>query len=242
MSEPVLDPYSLILRFVGRYLKPNFQYQSIKSLIVPATSKTPAYFIIGNKIYLSTKNIECNLIGSGLATGLTLAASTVYYLYAILISDNVSLVADTNDPTVGPRQYKIWTYLGAFVTTSGTNVMEFVSNNGFCLCDDEIQIVTHTGDTNFSATTLNPFPITAKMVYGLAGITGAAGTGGLISASGTSGHQALTVINEVAAGTAYNTGFIPILTTNTIYIKTQSAAGTVEFDSLGWVENPSEYP
>lgn len=231
-------------QYYGRYLKPSFRYQSTKSIVVPAGANNPALFIIGGVAMQRTQSLECNLTingPGGLLTG-SLAASSVYYLYAITFRDDIALIADTSDPSVGLTGYDDWTYLGAFVTLGSGNICSFVSSNGFYSTADNFMIGTSTSSTSFVSHSLSPYPSTINRHYGEAlVISGTATSAACVVTGNSNGTVAIETYLQASGVVATGFGFIPALDGKNIWIKTTNAANTVRYDPYGWIEDPSEY-
>lgn len=64
----------------------------------------------------------------GLDTG-SLAANTLYYVYAAVSSNTVGLVASLNAPSTGPTGFTQWRQIGRMRTFSGSAALAIVVNN-----------------------------------------------------------------------------------------------------------------
>ncbi len=247
----IINPFEPSKRqFIPSYRKPSFQFQSTKSVVVPAGTHNPAYFVIGGVPFQSTTNLECNLTingPGGLNTG-SLAASTIYYLYAILANDGVSLLADLQDPSVGPSGYTLWTYLGAFGTKNlVAEVVQFRSNGGFCVFSDNIQTPpTGTSAVTYFAMNLK-VPLTTRFVYGQPAVTlGASTDAASFQNSSSSTDEVAYVIGPVGvtSGIIYGSPcFIPTSYSDArvIYAKTSTVTATARWETQGWREFPEEW-
>lgn len=243
MPDSIFDPFLGTNRFLGKYIKPDFQFQSSKSIIMKASLKRPQYFVISGRVYTQEKDLECDLSGSGISSGLTLQASTPYYLYATVVSSGLKLSADLNDPSIGHKDYRSWTYLGAFVTNSSSLITEFISSNGFYRSNNALHSSVSTTATSLTSKTITPCPTTIKDYYGFVQCTGtvpgayAVATGGNAISTDEAIYQFLNV-SGVAIGSF---GFVAAMTPGTIYVKSSNAANTAAWITYGWMENQSEW-
>ena len=245
MPLDITDPILGQNRFLGRYQKPGFKYASAKSVVVPASSSAPAYYVIAGRPYTITKDLECNLTtngAGGLAASLTIAASTIYYLYGVLSNGQVKLVADSEPPTSGPQDFTDWTYLGAFATTSSSVVSTFISLNGFYKSEDRIFLSSTISTTGTTSSTVTPCPSTIKYHFGfvIVGGTNAGGNGDVTSIN-SNGTVGLEAIQQVSGISNEYSGIFAAHGGSTIYRYVSNVNNTVKFASFGWIEDPSEY-
>lgn len=235
--------------FKMKFQKPGFKFVSgadNKTIRVEATSTAPKFFKIGNEILTLETNLNCSFARNGengLQTGLTIAASTFYYVYAIRGTNGVALLADVQPPTQGPAGFQDWTYLGALNTESGSAIIaNFVSYNGrYQQTDVRVEQVSHTGDTNVTAKTIR-MPQTAKYVIGMAAYGGAAAAGdnGFITGS-SAANDTYPIAGLVNSLDHFGYMEIPLQTYNTIFLRTDNGANAVYWRSTGWIEDPTEY-
>lgn len=216
---------------------------------VPASSTSPAVVIIGSSLYKNVTDTSADLDTSG-RNGLdegTKAANTPYYLYAIAAvnGENFDLLISDNPPTTGPTGYTSYSYLGSFCTIAGAaTIAEFTSENGFMLFSDEVETETHTGDTNWTSTTFASMPTTIKKAYlrlflDPAGSDGANDTVAVSPISG--GSDILVKRGTTNDRDVYDYGWCPVLTAQTLYLRTSDADNTCDVRVFGWQENPLEW-
>lgn len=131
---------------MGQFLGENIPYlvkDSSTQISLPATYLgQPTRLLLGGQGYKLNSALVCNLSSGGLDTG-SLAANTLYYVYAAVSGGNVILEASLNGPSVGPTGFTQWRQIGRFRTLSGSaavaDVVNNVSGNGG---RDESQMVT----------------------------------------------------------------------------------------------------
>lgn len=203
-------------------------------------------FIVDGQIYETSVSLDMNLDVAGpggLRIGLTKAAATIYYIYAVLNNGVIALLGDTVAPTTGPTGYSVWSYLGAVSTLSGSAAFPaFRVSNGFTQFSAQVSADYTETNAAYQAKTL-AIPAHASHVYGMFYVS-AVGAGtviGDISASNGGGSFLHTETNAVATGRAFSTGFVPIETSQTVYMKVQSGTGTVNFRVNGWLEDPTRF-
>jgi hypothetical protein len=243
----IVNPFTGVKQFLPGYRKPGFKYASALSIVVPASEKRPAYFVIGGMPLKITHDLECNLTingPGGIATGCTLAVGKVYYLYAILSGGEVKLVADDQDPETGPRDSGTWTYLGGFISDDTYTLSPFRFSNGIMLIDN-INSNTDITTNNALPATAKTFlvPTTAKAIYLRGSWVAAAAIGDYFYASATSASVVARDRARIASAFAGIFFFwIELLTEQTVYSSvTNAATDSVTLRVLGWVEEPSEY-
>lgn len=203
-------------------------------------------FIIDGQIYETSVSLDMNLDVAGpggLRVGLTKAAATIYYIYAILDNGVVALLGDTVAPTTGPTGYSVWSYLGAVSTLAGSAAFPaFRVANGFTQFSDQVSSDYTETNAAYQAKTL-AIPAHASHVYGMLYISAVtAGTVlGNISSKNGGGSFLHAETNAVATGRAFSTGFVPIETSQTVYMKVETGTGTVNFRINGWLEDPTRF-
>ena len=214
------------------------------TITVPGSASLPSWFVIDGEPFEIYTNLTCDLSGSGaggLDTG-AIAANTPYYLYGVRNSGSVSIIASASDPGTGPTGYTVWTYLGAVATDSGgATFNSFNSVGGVCIFDKKIEGYSHTGDTTSTPQVYSGMPVTSRIVYGTAEIDGPT-AGGFGKASGVLNGDGVYQQLGTANADIWNSGWLPIFTSQTIYLQTNVAANTVAFNMSGWQEDPTEYP
>lgn len=229
-----------------RVQRPGFKYSASDKVVVEASATKPAYFKIGDELLEATSDLtlDIDLSGpGGLRVGLTKAANTAYYLYAVNNSGAVALIADTVAPSTGLTGYTDWTYLGAFATDQGAaTITPFISSRGFYYADNEIEVESHTGGTSQNAETFQSLPVTAKQAAVFLITNGAnANSIGRAMGSNTSNNNGVLQYNIAATSGNATNGLVSIFTDQTIYLQVAAAGNTVECYLMGWIEDPSEY-
>jgi hypothetical protein len=243
----IVNPFEPSKRqFIPGYKKPAYKYKSAKSVVVPAGANNPSYFVIGGVAWQYFTDIECNLLKNGpggLNSG-SLAASTVYYLYATTFQDNVVLIADLNDPSVGLNGYDLWTYIGAFPTNGSADVAAFCSQNGI-LFSELLLTVSVTNAAPATSKTIQ-IPITAYQAYLRTNWT-AINTANSDAIIGSTASAAFLRQNAVAgaggqAASALSFSWVPILIAQTVFADTTTAGpDAYDLTPCGWIEDPSNY-
>jgi hypothetical protein len=107
-------------------LKDNIPLLAIGSTTTVTLASTflgqPTRITIGGRQYLISATLTFSSAASTgkgyLDTG-AIAANTLYYVYAVVTSGAVGLVASTAAPATGPTGFTAWTNLGRFRTRSG---------------------------------------------------------------------------------------------------------------------------
>lgn len=136
---------------MGQFLGENIPYlvkDSATQLSLPATYLgQPTRIQVGGQGYKLNAALVCNLSSGGLDTG-SLAANTLYYVYAVISGGNVVLEASLNGPGVGPTGFTQFRSLGAFRTLSGSAAVDYVVNS---VLQDEDQWAPVPGSLSGSA-------------------------------------------------------------------------------------------
>ena len=226
--------------------RPSFRYSTSTTIKVPGAPTYPIRALLNGQIYQVEEDLYCNLSLSGpggLRAGLTVTSNTVYYFYLVLHQDKVMVMADTVAPTQGPLNVQHWTYLGAVCTPSGgSSLTPFVSSDGFCVFDNQVNVVSHTGGLTPQVKTLSNLPLTSKQAWGFIIIGGpTTNTAGRVMGTNTSNNNALYQLNINATTNNTNYGFVPIFTGQTIYLQLEASGNTVFFYYMGFRESPMEY-
>lgn len=221
------------------------------SIQFDASATNPLYLITGEtrqvtqpqgyKLYFGTENITVDLTTNGingLNTGLTLTADTPYYLYAVVDNDKPGIIADENDPSVGPTGYNYgeWHYQGAFCTLTSSNTLpKFVSNCGIFITEIPIETKSFAADS-FQTVTYNSLPLTAKHAYFQAFATTIIGS--TITVNG--GALAQTAL-QPSLKNFIGPSFLMIRTTRDWDVSATGAGGTSALNLRGWIEDPTEW-
>jgi hypothetical protein len=154
--------------------KPQYYPQTtdLSKMIVPATSVRQAVVLIDGKIYFNESNKVLDLDTSGrngLDTG-TKAADTFYYLYAIpgTGTRDFDLVCSATGPITGdPTGFTSWSYLGAFLTNSSSDINKARRIDNWWIANDDDQnfatIATNITSSTYASTVIN-LPETSDIV------------------------------------------------------------------------------
>lgn len=203
-------------------------------------------FIIDGQIYETSVSLDMDLDVAGpggLRIGLTKAAATIYYIYAVLNNGALALLGDTVAPTTGPTGYSVWSYLGSVSTLAGSAAFPaFNISNGFTQHSAPISSDQTETSATYQSKTI-AIPAHATHVYGMLFISAVtAGTVlGNVSASNSGGSFLHSETNALATTRSFVTGFVPIETAQRIYMKVEAGTGTVSFRVIGWLEDPSRF-
>lgn len=218
-------------------------------VIVPASASSPAVVIINGKLYANVANetMDVNTAGrGGIDTG-AVAANTSYYLYAVpaVSGRGFDLVCSVTAPTgAGPTGFtSAWSYIGAFSTIeAAATIFPFKSYDGVLISEDVIEDETHTGDTTATAKTFAGLPSTVLQAYVHGSIIPSAAGQSLrvMSISSTTALN-ITVTGVVVSESHRITGWIPITTAQTIYMRNSNAAASSIASLIGWREDPMGY-
>lgn len=230
----------------SKRIKPWFRsnISDTSQVVLPASATAPVYFVIGETLFEITSDLTLDLDISGvggLRTGLSKAANTIYYLYAVKSSDTVALIGDTTGPLTGLTGYTDWTYIGSFATIAGSAVAQFMSSGGRYISSASLNTVSHTGDTTISGQTLFA-PETAKFSIGdilVDGVT--AGTVALVSGFNDTNNMTIRQALQVNGITNSNEAVVAVVNPTLIYLKVNNAGTTATWRVHGWIENPWDY-
>lgn len=256
LSKDVFDKYNRHLdqthahpkswRFM-RVARPFFRSHTsdTSQVVVDASSSNPIYFLIGPDLIEITSSLimDLDVAGpGGLRSGLSKAANTMYYLYAVKSGTTAALLSDTNDPATGPSGYSDWTYLGGFPTIAASAVPTFTSTNGVFLSESLVSVTVNNASPAVAKTL--SIPTTAKLVYLRSNWAAVTAVGNDLLVGATSGavnvrHQAVsTTLN------ANNLSFfwVHVLTSQTVYANvTTATTDSVTIIPFGWIEKPEDY-
>lgn len=244
------DPATGQLLWNGYFAKPNYFASSGQHQVtVEASDSRPAHFVIGGQVFTVTSNVVCNFNTSGIG-GLdegTAQASTLYYLYGVNDDGAVKLIMSTRDPTSGPRGVGAWTYIGAFPTRSGspTRVYGFTASNGtiFMAAESETNDLAAPAGSYESAV-FSTMPTTAKAAWVHLSVIpdgGGVGAGQTAYASGNGSNWAIAAICQVNGRSNWDMGWIPVITSQTLYQYITSTDITNRLKLFGWYEPVHEY-
>lgn len=251
-SGTVLDP--LLGTMVpdvlfGRLRRPGFRCSDtdFTQILMEASDTAPAVVRIQGSHYVlrKSKYLDINASGrNGIDAG-TVAANTIYYLYAIPgeITSEFDLLMSLQPPSLGPVGFTGWSYLGAFATEGGTTVEGLVSIDGNCFnwgvgAGFEITI----SDAAATARTLN-MPATARVVRVKLIWTADALAGDNLNLGPSA--SSITLVSQ-SADTVLNTQVvtieIPVVTPPIIYSTMTDNADSVTLRVMGWQEDLLLWP
>ena len=231
--------------FLGRYIKPGYEWYRDNEIRIRASANRPAYFVIGGKATRVTGDLLCNLAASGaggMVAGISLTANTPYYLYAYDNNGSVALTTDERDPSEGPRNTDSWTYIGAIASKENSaNLERFVSSGGEYWAATQIENYSHTGDTISTPQVFNALPLTARAAEFRFDIDG--NNVPAVAQLSPDGVNVTLTTSQFPVGNFETrmTGKVPILTAQTVYHRVNDAADEVTTELMGWVEDPSEW-
>jgi len=83
---------------------------------------------IGGQQYRNSSTLTCDLSttgANGLDTG-SLASDSTYFVYAVVSSGSMAIVASLNPDTTGPTGFSVWKLIGAFGTKPGAAEVDFI--------------------------------------------------------------------------------------------------------------------
>lgn len=217
---------------------------------VPGSAAAPAVVIIDGKIYANTSDATMDLDTAGrngLDTG-TKTSNTVYYLYAIPAASGrtFDVVCSTTAPSgAGPTGFSSWSYIGAFCTKIVSSVVPFVAANGLFKSDVSVSSTTTTTSTTPVQKALATCPTTVKSFWGAVRLTAgtAVGSGGVVAGQGThslAGFAIRTTL-QVSGTRIDDFGYVPALDGTNVWLSSESASNTAQFDLYGWIEDPMEW-
>jgi len=244
-----LNPFTGKAEWVGRLRRPPYYRDSDNSLLVHVDGSDVKllHFLIGNRVYIVNEGLTCNFATTG-AGGLDrgdVAANTPYYLYAVVSSGSIKLIASVVAPNDGgPQGYELWTYIGACATDDGSATFyEFTATNGFFLTRTTLDTVSESATAgSYVEHTLNSLPITTRSIYGaLIAKPNASGAGRSVYVAGNGANSSLTQNSQVASEYCHITGWVNLITAKTIYLYLENTNCSAEFILLGWQEDPTEY-
>ena len=215
------------------------------------SAENPLYLITGEtrqssqpqgyKLYTATSALNCNLAANGLGglrDGLTVAADTPYYLYAVVneATESPAILADINDPTIGPAGYGYgeWHYQGAVCTfATAANLPRLISSCGITITESFIeQKIIAPGA---STVVFNALPLTAKHAYLQAFAT--SGIGNVFTVN----DPALVQTSMVAAHKNW-IGPSFLMNRNPQAWNVTLGADDAALMLRGWIEDPTLYP
>lgn len=214
------------------------------TVTVPASSSIPVLFSVNDELLEATSNLTCDLSTSGvggLDTG-SVAANTCYYLYGVSNAGSAALIASASDPDTGPSGYTAWTYLGAMPTEEGAATFKnFNACNGTYIADREYE--SHSTSTGSAASQVfSGLPSTARFAYFQVTYSGTSvGTAGIISGSNSGSPDPLAQYLQVSGTSIHTHGWVPIWTSQTVYLDSGSASNTLDAELVGFMEDPTEY-
>lgn len=234
--------------YFRRVHKPNLEYEAAKSIKITASVAKPFYVLIGGRIFKVETTIRCdfNLTGpGGMATGVSFAASTPYYIYLIETRGVVSMLADTLDPSVGPQNVKDWSYVGCVLTNATPALYKFMYSDGVCILGDVAPSTTQVQSATLTARTLSPWPATVREHYlGLFHAATTTNQNGRVAGDSTTTGFPLRSRSQVAniALYCFVYGWVPALSGTTIYVSTEAGAnGSSIVEPVGWREDLGEW-
>lgn len=219
-----------------RIPRPAYEYVNASTIRIKASSSNPRTFNIGKKFYQITSDLDLRV--SNLAT------QTVYYLYAVIENEAVSLRHSTDPPEDGlaGMDYGNWTYLGAFKTEqASSDLPPFRAVRGEYISEDR-DTVNHTGNTNLTAKSIVS-PSTQIFSIGLLEYGGPNinQSGKVVGMQGSvAGYVFLR--NSTANVVVQYSTVIPIATAGNFWISTSDAANTVYYGQYGWIEDLLRWP
>jgi hypothetical protein len=89
-----------------------------------ASSSNPAWLTIGGQQYRVT-----SALARTIASDITLAANTLYMVYAAVSSGTVVMRISTNVNSIGPSSFSSWKLLGAFLTNFNSAFGQFIETD-----------------------------------------------------------------------------------------------------------------
>ena len=172
----------------------------------------------------------------------SIEASTIYYLYSIWHINRIWLLASKKPPEFGPNFSADWTYIGAFVTSSGSVLKPFISSNGIFRSTYALQSVSETNNTSPQSRTVL-VPETAKFHFGSIDVRGSAvDVNGTVNGENDSSGTGLTqTVANTTSQRNYAFGSFPVLDGTTVYLWVSAGTATVRYKPYGWLEDPGEW-
>lgn len=256
LMKQVVDNYNLHVMNRDAHVSAWNSYRSKRPQLISKPSDTsqlnvlasdsyPVRFVINGVGYEVSSDLTLDLDTAGpggLRSGLTKAAATLYYIYAVLNSGVIALIGDTNAPTTGPTGYSAWTYLGCVSTLAGSSALAPFRSNGDLIMFSDAVSADHTETSaTYQAKTL-AIPVNASHVFGMFFVStvSAGSVLGNIS-SRNAGGSLFHCEASSTANRAFNSFCVPIETAQTIYMKVQAGTGTVNFRVAGWIEDITRF-
>lgn len=92
-------------------------------ILMAASTSTPAYLTIGGQQYAITSNLTRTI-----STDVTLAASSIYQIFAVVSGGVVALRISTNGVATGPVGFTSWKLLGSFYTNAASTFAALCSS------------------------------------------------------------------------------------------------------------------
>lgn len=215
-------------------------------VIVPASTQRPAIVKIGNAIYTntSTATMDLDTAGrNGLDTGAK-AGDTVYYLYAIPPTSGTTfdLVCSVTNPQTGPTGFASFSYLGAFVTQSGSTIADFNCANGIMLSSGTVGVTVTSASVNSFALKI---PYGAYAVYLRSSFTTINAVGDQIllgsSAADVSVRHSATSATVGNNSVMFSWVTVSQAVTETIYAGLTSNGDDADLVVFGWMERPEDF-
>ncbi len=248
--------------------KPAYTATSSGTVVtVPGSKASPAVVNIDGKLYANTDSTNPATVNisqtenprGGLDSESVFDKNIAYYLYAIPATtgrtfDIVASQTPPNDKTsAGPSGYSSWSYIGSASTSSGVSqINAFKASHGRYIAFNELVIETQSGadSTGFEKHILNVIPVTAEMGWFQTYIDGLAGGGeidtylmvtGVETVGETRASDSIQVRLQEAETVNLNSGWVPILEPQTIYMRVSSANNLGAAKFTGWQEDPMAY-
>jgi len=245
-----VNPFTNRMEWVGRLKRPGYYCDSAGTEVkIDASPNQLVQLLIGNRVYLLKESLVCNLahVGPGGLDAGAITAATPYYLYAIIDSRKVQLIASVRPPGEGgPQGYSPWSYIGAMMTERlAATFRRFNALNGVFRCTRELfESSTLTGTTTATQMTVT-CPVTAKVNYIRMFILqdGTLVNGGNYVLASSDGNALLTTIVHATSTIGITTyGDIPHLVQQSIWLRLARTAYQGRIYLYGWQEDPMIYP
>lgn len=230
-----------------RFSKPSYQSTLTDNtkVEIKAAATYPAIVHIGDQIYIREADFYLDINDSG-RNGIDaggVAASTLYYLYAIAPNSTSEIqntafdvVASKSDPATGPYGFSDWSYLGAFFVNSSSQLDKFISSGGHYGTTASLGSVTHNTTSDTAKTITIPTYAEFAMIRSEMTTIGAAGRNGQVrSISG--GAAIAKAVAVTTTESEQSVTWIPIIESKTIYLDVSNADSTLTVIPFGWYEN-----